>query len=219
MNISRQIGWSNESNLLYQILKQLTKLTGVIFNLTPKYKVYTALLSQSGGDNPNVLSAGDLMIGRTYEIKTGSTGPFDFTNVGAPNNNIGTFFVATGTTPNNWASASLNWNEGAPVVTVLENNIGNVWFTYNAVGIYRCVSNDLFTIGKTAIFIRDTVNTKFPTSLSPLQLRVLCSTDTNKQPTTLEIYTGDVAGNLLDDVINSNLDNQFAVTLEIRVYN
>jgi hypothetical protein len=33
MNVSRQIGWSQESNLLYQILKQLTKLTSSIFIL------------------------------------------------------------------------------------------------------------------------------------------------------------------------------------------
>ena len=36
MNISRQIGWSNESNLLYQILKQITRLTGVLYNIKPQ---------------------------------------------------------------------------------------------------------------------------------------------------------------------------------------
>ena len=54
--ISRQIGWGTESNLLYQILKQLNKLTSVLFGLkeaaTPKYKVYTASLTQVGTDNP-----------------------------------------------------------------------------------------------------------------------------------------------------------------------
>jgi len=53
---NRQIGWSQESNLLWQILKQINKLTSVIFGLkeaaTPKYKVYTALLSQTGTDAP-----------------------------------------------------------------------------------------------------------------------------------------------------------------------
>lgn len=58
MNVSRQIGWSNESNLLYQILKQLNRLTSVISNIvsgggdTRPYKVYTALLSQAGEDAP-----------------------------------------------------------------------------------------------------------------------------------------------------------------------
>jgi hypothetical protein len=49
---NRQIGWSQESNLLWQILKQINKLTSVIFDLKPKYKVYTALLSQSGTASP-----------------------------------------------------------------------------------------------------------------------------------------------------------------------
>jgi hypothetical protein len=47
-SVSRQIGWSQESNLLYQILKQLTRLTSIIFKLNPKYKVYTVTLTQSG---------------------------------------------------------------------------------------------------------------------------------------------------------------------------
>jgi hypothetical protein len=51
-SVSRQIGWSQESNLLYQILKQLTRLTSVIFKLNPKYKVYTVTLTQSGENNP-----------------------------------------------------------------------------------------------------------------------------------------------------------------------
>jgi hypothetical protein len=56
MNVSRQIGWGNESNLLYQILKQLNKLTSALFSLkeaaTPNYKVYTALLTQTGTSAP-----------------------------------------------------------------------------------------------------------------------------------------------------------------------
>jgi hypothetical protein len=47
-SVSRQIGWSQESNLLYQILKQLIRLTAVVFKLNPKYKVYTVTLTQSG---------------------------------------------------------------------------------------------------------------------------------------------------------------------------
>ena len=150
MNISRQIGWSNESNLLYQILKQLTKLTGVIFNLTPKYKVYTALLTQSGGDDAKTIDSGELTIGVTYLINQDNSG--DFTNVGAPNNEAGTYFIATGTTPNSWGTNQLKYNTGAPVVKVLENTIGNIWFEFNDTGIYSCKSNDLFITDKTAIF-------------------------------------------------------------------
>jgi hypothetical protein len=117
---------------------------------TPAYKVYTALLTQTGANAPAVLSNSNLTIGVTYQIKTGSTGPFDFTNVGAINNNIGTSFVATGTTPNNWASAALNYNAGAPVVTVLENTLGgDIIWTYEGTGEYLGTLAGAFINNKT----------------------------------------------------------------------
>jgi hypothetical protein len=124
------------------------------------YKVYTALLTQSGDSVPAEISEGALIVGVTYEIIFGSIG-MDFTNVGAPNNNLGTFFVATGTTPNSWGAGEggfkkiLSYNTGAPVATVLENTIGNIYFAYNGVGYYQ-VSSDpesLFPVGKTFGFI------------------------------------------------------------------
>jgi hypothetical protein len=134
---SRQIGWSQESNLLWYILSQLKRLSSVIFTLkeaaTPKYKVYTALLTQRGESNVINIDSGELQIGVTYVIKNNGG---DFTNVGAPNNNQGTYFVATGTTPNNWGGVSLDYDEGAPVTNVLENTIGNVWFTFLGNGTY-----------------------------------------------------------------------------------
>ena len=105
------------------------------------YKVYTALLTQSGGDDIQSTDTGTLTIGITYRIANPSPG-MDFTNVGAPNNEINTYFVATGTTPASWGSientgnSTLEFNNGAPVVTVLENTIGNIWFTYEGVGNY-----------------------------------------------------------------------------------
>ena len=117
------------------------------------YKVYTALLTQSGGDGYIELNSGELTIGVTYRIE-GGVRESDFTNVGAPNNEVGTSFVATGTTPASWGinegfGAILSYNTGAPVVTVLENTIGNVWFTYSQPGNYRINSNSLFIGGKT----------------------------------------------------------------------
>jgi hypothetical protein len=112
-----------------------------------KYKVYTALLTQSGVNSPITITSGDLTVGVTYLIKSGGTGG-DFTNVGAPNNDANTSFVATGTTPNSWGTKSLEYDEGAPVVTVLENTIGNIWFVYDGVGQYRLSSEGLFTEGK-----------------------------------------------------------------------
>jgi hypothetical protein len=116
------------------------------------YKVYTALLTQSGGDAPTSISSGALTIGVTYCIVDPSGG--DWTNVGAPNNNEGTCFVATGTTPNIW-DGTLTYNTGAPVVTVLENTIGNIWFTYDSVGNYIINSNALFPVSKTFQFLNN----------------------------------------------------------------
>ena len=115
----------------------------------PAYKVYTALLTQSGGDDVMSIGTGNLTIGVTYEIIDNAGSNWDFTNVGAPNNNIGTKFVATGTTPASWGiDGQLDYNTGAPVVTVLENTIGNIWFTYEGNGNYWITSNGLFTINK-----------------------------------------------------------------------
>jgi len=120
-------------------------------NVRP-YKVYTALLTQSGGDDPLSIDSGLLTIGVTYMINNPSINS-DFTNVGAPNNLSGTYFIATGTTPNNWGTDTniLTFNTGAPVVTVLENTIGNIWFTYSSTGVYNINSNSLFTIDKTIV--------------------------------------------------------------------
>lgn len=114
------------------------------------YQVYTALLTQNGGDNEDTSGSGDnLTIGRTYLIGNGGDDPGDFLNVGAPNNDEGTYFVATGETPTKWGETTLTYNTGTPVVTVLENTIGNIWFEYNDVGSYIVKSDGLFIDGKT----------------------------------------------------------------------
>ena len=123
---------------------------------TPTYKVFTALLTQSGGyfldqlDSSTVIQ--NVTKGTTYTIINASDG--DFTNVGAPNNNDGTSFIATNNNvPNTWGQdgAGLLFNTGAPVATVLENTIGNVWFAYVDEGRYDINSSLLFTQNKTTV--------------------------------------------------------------------
>lgn len=119
------------------------------------YKVYTALLTQNGTDTESTINSGSLTIGVTYTVNQNSPG-MDFTNVGAPNNNIGTKFVATGTVPNSWgdgATYTLAYSEGAPVVTVLENTIGNIWFTYNSIGYYEIQLSNPIDVDKTFLYI------------------------------------------------------------------
>ena len=56
--VNKQIGWSNESNLLQYILKQLVKLTAVVSKIssggggtpyTPPFKVYSARITGLAG--------------------------------------------------------------------------------------------------------------------------------------------------------------------------
>jgi len=198
--ISRQIGWSNESNILYQILNQLSRLAGIITGLKPTYKVYTALLTQTGGGNDVYISNVPLTIGITYFIYD-ITGGVDFTNVGAPNNNFGTYFVATGTTPNSWGLGQLGYNTGAPVATVLENTIGNIWFTYGNVGAYQANSDGLFTIDKTALFSTVSSDSAYP------KYTTLLYSNVNE----VSLKQFEPGGTGIDGI------NQ--VSIEIRVYN
>jgi hypothetical protein len=170
-----------------------------------KYKVFTALLTQSGGDNQQNITGGDLTIGVTYLIN--GINDADWTNVGAPNNNVGTYFVATGTTPNSWGDnllGQLEYNAGAPTVIVLENTIGNIWFTYNITGIYSVNSNNLFIENKTTIDI-DTFGQD-----GNAGGEAFISTNTLFIPSNFNILTTK-AGNA-DDILLKN-------RLEIRVYN
>jgi hypothetical protein len=144
---------SNTTNTTYsgsQALKDMNEWYTMedVKNTVLPYKVYTALLTQSGGDAQYDLIDEPLTIGVTYKISDQAGGTWDFTNVGAPNNDIDTYFVATGTTPNSWGNGRLIYTKGAPIVTVLENTIGNVWFTYDGVGNYAINSNGAFIENK-----------------------------------------------------------------------
>jgi hypothetical protein len=125
-----------------------------LINQVKPYKVFTALLTQNGNDDAqSTISNVNLNIGVTYKIiDFGGAKGYDFTNVGAPNNNENTYFVATGTTPNSWGTnVALGYVPAAPVVTVLENTIGNVWFTYNNPGIYYANLTEDFPVNNTFI--------------------------------------------------------------------
>lgn len=176
-------------------------------NIRP-YKVYTALLTQSGVDVVQEFTGGNLTIGVTYEIYEAAGGAegFDFTNVGAPNNNFGTYFVATGTTPDSWGNnnVGLRYNEGAPVVTVLENTIGNIWFAYNNIGSYYLYSDNLFTLNKTWNTRCIDIGTHGPSSRATL----FDSEDLNSMQIQSE-----------SDVDTPSNDILYRVPIEIRVYN
>jgi hypothetical protein len=167
----------------------------------PTYKVYTALLTQSGGNNFQSISSGPLTIGVTYQIISQGAND-DFTNVGAPNNNLGTYFVATGTTPNVFDAGELEYNTGAPVVTVLENTIGNIWFEYVSSGNYRINSSGLFDLNKT--FILNQAYSGYDSSISVVTTYV----------NNLQIVLGSLNLNVASDNLIFT-----PTSIEIRVYN
>ena len=153
---TRFIGISESVNLIERKSSGLNAETQPytmddVTNTVRPYKVFTALLTQSGGDNLDDQGSGAVLKGRTYTIGGSSSG--DFSNVGAPSNNEGTSFIATATaTPNSYGGGSLSFNTGAPVATVLENTIGNLWFTFQNNGEYFAESDGLFIDNKTATF-------------------------------------------------------------------
>jgi hypothetical protein len=115
------------------------------------YKVYTALLTQTGGDDSQTITSGAVTQSFTYYIDGADTDS-DFSNVGGPIGTVGdgTYFVATNSAvPNNYGAANITYNNGAPRATALENTIGNIWWTYGSTGEYNANSSNLFTDNKT----------------------------------------------------------------------
>lgn len=197
---------SNSTNTTYsgsaalKAMQQWYTMQDVTDTVKP-YKVYTALLTQSGGADPYILSEGNLTIGITYVIKDTEGSP-DFTNVGAPNNNIGTFFVATGTTPNKWGSGLLEFDKGAPIVTVLENTIGNIVWSRVSDGEYNGTLNSAFTSNKTYYSIT-------MTSGGGLDVGQFVQNTTQSDYISIATWHNDI---LSDDLLTDT-------PIEIRVYN
>ena len=191
---------------------------GDISNTVRPYKVFTALLTQSGGDNYNDSDNFPLEIGVTYTIiEYGSYTLGDFTNVGAPNNEIGTSFIATNTTPNSWGTnIGLSWNGGAPVVKVLENTIGNIWCLFEDNSQYSIRSNNLFIENKTIIMNGYDDNTPYyaPYTLGNGEWKQLKNYISDESTIGLKCLVIDENGPLLEP--NSIFNNWL---IEIRVYN
>lgn len=122
-------------------------------NTVRPYKVFTALLTQNYGSSTGTAFGNDYIYkGHTYTII--ALNPNDnLIPYGAPNNEIGTSFICNQDIFNWGDSASeLSYQDGAPVATILENTIGNIWFVYNGVGYYSMLSDGLFIADKTTIF-------------------------------------------------------------------
>jgi hypothetical protein len=174
------------------------------------YKVYTALLTQSGGSNGVNQTSGTFTVGVTYGIDAYNAGD-DFSNIGGPAAGLqgqwdGFSFVATGTTALVYSnSSSIDHNEGAPVVTVLENTIGNIFWTYAITGSYvGYLPDTLLTEGKQIIL-------SIPYSFNNGTVAYYMAMGNNDVDGEVGISTSD--GTSLADVGFNNFP------IEIRVYN
>jgi hypothetical protein len=119
------------------------------------YNVYTALLTQSGTTNVVTQGIGSVTKGVTYQVDSYFANT-DFSNVGGGTfDNPLQYFVASATaTPNDYDGSILTSDTGAPIVaSILENTIGNIWFTFNADGEYVVNSENLFVTDKTFVII------------------------------------------------------------------
>lgn len=196
-----------DSELVEQQGSELRLKTNLIDD--KNYKVYTALLTQSGGSNLVVLNSGLLTIGTTYWIN--ECEGVDFTNVGAPNNDANTYFVATGTTPNSWGINEgigdvLITNTGAPVATVLENTIGNIVWTYEFAGTYYANLTNAFPLNKVYVSILTTEEGISNSSNNIFHV----------SENMIAVYTLDNTSASVDGLLGVR---GFGTPIEIRVYN
>lgn len=174
------------------------------------YKVFTALLTQSGGNDPRTMQGdggGDISSatkGTTVEIFSNSNN-IDYSSIGAPNSNVGTYFILTQdiTLSNLDIDTIFNINTGAPVATVLENTIGNITWSYVNTGNYLATLTGAFPYDKTFI-------------TTPSQFTYL---DSNGSGIGAQVSSADTI-NIYSLDANSNANGILNGTpIEIRVYN
>lgn len=104
-------------------------------NIKP-YKVFSANLTQVGKNIiEETINSGTLTKGVCYKFTQTDGG--DFSNLGAPDNNIGTTFLCTeNAEPNNWGNGAtqLVYRSGLPVCNVFENDFDNIYFDFDTTG-------------------------------------------------------------------------------------
>lgn len=115
VNTSSQIAITNNNGTT-------VPLTGSLPPYTASYNVYTAKLTNEYPGSASTITVIPTILGVIYLIHGASDG--DFSNVGAPNNNDGTFFVSTGGTPTSYGSATLVRYTQLPAAIVQENTLG-----------------------------------------------------------------------------------------------
>lgn len=166
------------------------------------YMVFTALLTQAGPSDYQTITSGTVEKGVTYRITDDGGSGWDFTNVGAPNNDIDTYFIATNNgAPNSWGSGGmLAYDLGAPVATVLENTMGDIYMIHSGdTGEYGIGWNSVFKEERTWV----------ATTPADIASGTLISIQ-RKTDESIVVKTG-IEGSLSDDILSYT-------PIEIRYY-
>lgn len=156
--------WILDNGDIYECVDN-TAETAVWKQIAPKYKVFTALLTQYGVVD-SIKTAGNsnggplkqvttLYKGATYTIEENPSST-DLSLLGAYNSSVGTKFIATLDADLDTYLSDFNvllsFNQAGIRAQVLDNTIGDVWFTYEGIGIYAMRSDKLFPLEKTTTF-------------------------------------------------------------------
>jgi hypothetical protein len=153
-NVNQGIGWSTESKLLQHILKQITRLTGLISNLTSTVPTDISQLTDTTNVIPSDVS----------ELS-------DTTNLIPPNSKTvyTVFLTQTGT--------------NAPVATIVEDTITGLVWARSAAGVYTLTKAGAFTLNKTVpvddvyMDVDDNMYTAVRTSADVITLTTYASTN------------------------------------------
>jgi prefoldin subunit 5 len=192
----------------------LASATASIETIKPKYRVYTALITQFGEEtNPTGYASGSLLKGRTY-LFDGIDGDleWDFTNVGGPKYPGTSAFVATDNIePIAWGSSAWVVDSSAPIVlSQLENTIGNIYWEFSGLGdFYIRTTDNLFTPNKTYTTLQLWSDDNTP------KLGYVIWRSENE----LQFYLSNTDGTLATYLGQNSNPASFLTSIEIRVYN
>ena len=122
-----------------------------LYNSIPTAQQYKFLLSQTGGTtDPQTATSGTLTQGVTYEIIDFVSGD-DFTLSGAPNNTVGTKWVANGVAPT-WGNGSeIGWDASNLVVYPLGDCLYDIAWEWYGGGSFLGKKTGAFPVSKTFI--------------------------------------------------------------------
>lgn len=222
---------NKDNSMESKIIEDVTYLVDEVNKLEDSsrpYRSFTALLYQDGGSDRRQMRGdgeGDLGVARTGTTVYIALNPNgkDYSSIGAPSSDKGTWFILTRDISYEDLDIDtvFNIDLGAPlVVSLLENSIGNIWFTYNDIGQYSINSNELFNERKTYLSINPLANQNtewnapiysfFQISTNELTLRTLSAIKPlAEEPAATETMEGE---RFIDGYLNYT-------PIEIRVYN